>query len=118
MFGQQSGSSARSMSARRRVRKSCSPSRISTGVTPRREKNVSMFMASSDVGHTTCQPGDVVVNTMWAWMGGPRCCRAGRDREFVVCGCTGRCPARAFSPAYAELLLTVDALHQRIHAPI
>jgi type I restriction enzyme S subunit len=40
-----------------------------TGVTPRREKNVSMFMASSYVGHKTCKPGDVVVNTMWAWMG-------------------------------------------------
>ena len=40
-----------------------------TGVTPRREKNVTMFEAESYVGHKVCRPGDVVVNTMWAWMG-------------------------------------------------
>src|SRR5688500_10756141 len=39
-----------------------------TGVTPRREKNVTMFLAESNVGHKLCRPGDVVVNTMWAWM--------------------------------------------------
>lgn len=39
------------------------------GVTPRRERNVTMFMASSYVGQKTCQPGDLVINTMWAWMG-------------------------------------------------
>jgi type I restriction enzyme S subunit len=39
-----------------------------TGVTPRSEKNVTMFKAESYVGHKICQPGDVVVNTMWAWM--------------------------------------------------
>lgn len=40
-----------------------------TGVTPRREKNVTMFEAESYIGHKVCRPGDVVVNTMWAWMG-------------------------------------------------
>lgn len=40
-----------------------------TGVTPRSEKNVTMFRAESYVGHKLCRPGDVVVNTMWAWMG-------------------------------------------------
>jgi type I restriction enzyme S subunit len=39
-----------------------------TGVTPRREKNVSMFLADSNMGHKLCRPGDIVVNTMWAWM--------------------------------------------------
>ena len=39
-----------------------------TGVTPRREKSVTMFLAESNVGHKRCAPGDVVVNTMWAWM--------------------------------------------------
>lgn len=39
-----------------------------TGVTPRREKNVTMFMAESNVGHKICQRGDLVINTMWAWM--------------------------------------------------
>ena len=39
-----------------------------TGVTPRKEKNVTMFMAESNIGDKLCQPGDIVVNTMWAWM--------------------------------------------------
>ena len=40
-----------------------------TGVTPRSEKqNVTMFMAESNVGYKLCAPGDIVVNTMWAWM--------------------------------------------------
>ena len=39
-----------------------------TGVTPRREKNVTMFKAESNIGHKICRPGDVVINTMWAWM--------------------------------------------------
>jgi type I restriction enzyme S subunit len=40
-----------------------------TGVTPRSQKNITMFMAESYVGHKTCEPGDIVINTMWAWMG-------------------------------------------------
>ena len=40
-----------------------------TGVSPRSQKNVTMFMAESNVGHKFCHPADLVVNTMWAWMG-------------------------------------------------
>jgi type I restriction enzyme S subunit len=40
-----------------------------TGVSPRSQKNITMFMAASYVGHKLCEPGDLVVNTMWAWMG-------------------------------------------------
>lgn len=40
-----------------------------TGVTPRSQKNVTMFLANSNVGHKICRPGDAVINTMWAWMG-------------------------------------------------
>ncbi|MFA5426455.1 MAG: restriction endonuclease subunit S [Bacteroidales bacterium] len=39
-----------------------------TGVTPRSQKNVTMFKAESNVGQKCCQPGDLVINTMWAWM--------------------------------------------------
>lgn len=39
-----------------------------TGVTPRSQKSVTMFMAESYVGHKVCRPGDLVINTMWAWM--------------------------------------------------
>ena len=40
-----------------------------TGVTPRSEKNVTMFKAESNIGHKLCEPGDLIINTMWAWMG-------------------------------------------------
>ena len=39
-----------------------------TGVTPRSQKNITMFKAESYEGHKVCRPGDIVVNTMWAWM--------------------------------------------------
>jgi type I restriction enzyme S subunit len=39
-----------------------------TGVTPRSQKNVTMFKAANYVGHKICHPGDIVVNTLWAWM--------------------------------------------------
>jgi type I restriction enzyme S subunit len=39
-----------------------------TGVTPRSVKNVTMFKAASYIGHKLCRPGDLVINTMWAWM--------------------------------------------------
>lgn len=39
-----------------------------TGVTPRSQKNVTMFKAESYVGHKVCRVGDLAVNTMWAWM--------------------------------------------------
>jgi len=39
-----------------------------TGVTPRSQKNVTMFKAESNVGQKRCQTGDLVINTMWAWM--------------------------------------------------
>jgi type I restriction enzyme S subunit len=40
-----------------------------TGVTPRSQKNITMFMAQSYVGHKICRADDLVINTMWAWMG-------------------------------------------------
>ncbi len=40
-----------------------------TGVTPRSEKNVNMFMAEDYTGSKTCQKNDLVFNIMWAWMG-------------------------------------------------
>lgn len=40
-----------------------------TGVTPRSEKNVNMFYAETMEGYKVCQIGDLIINTMWAWMG-------------------------------------------------
>src|SRR5262249_34058933 len=40
-----------------------------TGVTPRSAKDVNMFEAETNEGYKVCQPGDLVINTLWAWMG-------------------------------------------------
>ncbi|MBI3179498.1 MAG: restriction endonuclease subunit S [Deltaproteobacteria bacterium] len=40
-----------------------------TGVTPRSEKDVNMFEAATNEGYKVCEAGDLVINTLWAWMG-------------------------------------------------
>ena len=40
-----------------------------TGVTPRSEKVVHMFEANTTEGYKICREGDLVINTLWAWMG-------------------------------------------------
>ncbi len=40
-----------------------------TGVTPRSEKDVNMFEAETNEGYKVCLPADLVINTLWAWMG-------------------------------------------------
>jgi type I restriction enzyme S subunit len=40
-----------------------------TGVTPRSEKDVNMFEAETTEGYKVCHAGDLVINTLWAWMG-------------------------------------------------
>ena len=45
------------------------------GVVPRRSANVTMFKANSYAGHKLCWPGDLVINSLWAWNGGLGVCR-------------------------------------------
>jgi type I restriction enzyme S subunit len=40
-----------------------------TGVTPRSQKDVYMFEADDKAGYKRCLPGDLAINTLWAWMG-------------------------------------------------
>jgi len=40
-----------------------------TGVTPRSEKDVNMFEAETTEGYKICHANDLVINTLWAWMG-------------------------------------------------
>lgn len=40
-----------------------------TGVTPRSEKEVNMFLSESYAGSKLCKKEDLVFNIMWAWMG-------------------------------------------------
>lgn len=40
-----------------------------TGVTPRSQKDVNMFEAETNQGYKICRARDLVINTLWAWMG-------------------------------------------------
>lgn len=74
-----------------------------TGVTPRSEKNVTMFMAEDYTGSKTCQDGDLVFNIMWAWMGA----LGVADRIGIVSPSYAvfRQKTGTFNPQYLEFLL-------------
>lgn len=42
----------------------------SRGVIPRHSTKVTMFQAASYAGYKLCWPGDLVINSLWAWGGG------------------------------------------------
>lgn len=75
-----------------------------TGVTPRSEKNVSMFMAEDYTGSKLCSDGDLVINIMWAWMGA----LGVSDRVGIVSPSYGvfrQKVENVFNPVYLEYLL-------------
>lgn len=79
-----------------------------TGVTPRSQKNVTMFKSASYVGSKLCRPGDIVVNTLWAWMAA---LGASRHVGIVSPAYGVYRPHRAdsFNPAYLDYLLRTRA---------
>ena len=75
-----------------------------TGVTPRSEKNVSMFMAEDYTGSKLCRENDLVINIMWAWMGA----LGVSDRVGIVSPSYGvfrQKVENTFNPVYLEYLL-------------
>ena len=79
-----------------------------TGVTPRSQKKVTMFKAASYVGSKLCQPGDIVINTLWAWMAA---LGASRHAGIVspAYGVYRPHSADSFNPAYLDYLLRTRA---------
>lgn len=79
-----------------------------TGVTPRSQKNVTMFKAESYVGSKLCSPGDIVINTLWAWMAA-----LGASRHMGIVspayGVYRPHSAESFNPAYLDYLLRTRA---------
>lgn len=75
-----------------------------TGITPRSQKNVTMFKAASYVGSKLCRPGDIVINTLWAWMAA---LGASRHAGIVspAYGVYRPHHANSFNPAYLDYLL-------------
>jgi type I restriction enzyme S subunit len=80
-----------------------------TGVTPRSQKNVTMFKAESYVGHKVARPDDVVINTMWAWMSA-----LGVSKNVGIVspayGVYRPLNSDDFLPAYADYLLRTPML--------
>ena len=78
-----------------------------TGVTPRKQ-SVTMFLAESTVGYKICRPGDVAINTMWAFMGA-----MGVARQVGLVspayGVYRPHKADAPNPDYLDRLLRLDA---------
>lgn len=79
-----------------------------TGVTPRSQKKVTMFKAVSYIGSKLCRPGDIVINTLWAWMAA---LGASRHVGIVSPAYGVYRPHRAdsFNPAYLDYLLRTRA---------
>lgn len=79
-----------------------------TGVTPRSQKNVTMFKAASYVGSKLCQPGDIVINTLWAWMAA---LGASKYTGIVspAYGVYRPHKTSSFNPAYLDYLLRTRA---------
>jgi type I restriction enzyme S subunit len=79
-----------------------------TGVTPRSQKNVTMFKAASYVGSKLCRPGDIVINTLWAWMAA-----LGASRHVGIVspayGVYRPHHTDSFNPAYLDYLLRTRA---------
>ncbi|AOJ64268.1 restriction endonuclease subunit S [Burkholderia ubonensis] len=79
-----------------------------TGVTPRSHKNVTMFKAASYVGSKLCRPGDIVINTLWAWMAA-----LGASKHVGIVspayGVYRPHKADSFNPAYLDYLLRTRA---------
>lgn len=79
-----------------------------TGVTPRSQKKVTMFKAASYVGAKLARPGDIVINTLWAWMAA---LGASRHQGIVspAYGVYRPHHASSFNPAYLDYLLRTRA---------
>ena len=82
-----------------------------TGVTPRSEKNVNMFEAETTEGYKICRKGDLVINTLWAWMGAMGV--APQD-GIVSPAYNVYTPCAALDPAYIDALVRMPVFAQEV----
>lgn len=77
-----------------------------TGVTKRSEKDVNMFLAESNEGYKRCRAGDLVINTLWAWMGAMG---VSRHDGIVSPAYNVYRPSQAFGPDYLDHLVRIPS---------
>lgn len=81
-----------------------------TGITPRSQKNVTMFEAETLEGYKICEIGDIAANTMWLWAGA-----IGVSRFKGVISPSYniyRQKSGSYAPAYLDYLLRTTPLVQ------
>ncbi len=82
-----------------------------TGVTSRAEKSVNMFMAESLEGYKRCEAGDLVINTLWAWMGAMG---VARQPGIVSPAYNVYQPVPELAPEYIDLLVRTPRFAEEI----
>lgn len=82
-----------------------------TGVTSRAEKDVNMFMAESLEGYKRCEAGDLVINTLWAWMGAMG---VARQPGIVSPAYNVYQPVAQLDPEYVDLLVRTPRFVEEI----
>ena len=80
------------------------------GIVPRRTASVTMFKAESYLGYKLCWPGDLVINSLWAWGGG-----LGVSRHHGIIssayGVYRICSGAPLIPDYVHELVRSSAFH-------
>lgn len=82
-----------------------------TGVTPRSQKDVNMFEAETTAGYKLCFAGDLVINTLWAWMGAMG--TAPVD-GIVSPAYNVYTPGQRLLPAYVDALVRIPVFAQEV----
>jgi len=82
-----------------------------TGVTPRSEKDVNMFEAETTEGYKICLAGDLVINTLWAWMGAMG---VSRVNGIVSPAYNVYRPGARLDPSYVDALVRLPVFTQEV----
>ena len=82
-----------------------------TGVTPRSEKDVNMFEAETTEGYKLCFRGDLVINTLWAWMGAMGTARVD---GIVSPAYNVYTPCSRLDPAFIDALVRIPTFAQEV----
>lgn len=82
-----------------------------TGVTPRSEKDVNMFRAATNEGYKISRSGDLVINTMWAWMGAMG---VARQDGIVSPAYNVYEPAACLDPGYVDVLVRLPGFAREV----
>ena len=82
-----------------------------TGVTPRSEKDVNMFEAATTEGYKICLPGDLVINTLWAWMGAMG---VAPEDGIVSPAYNVYAPGTRLDPSYVDALVRLPIFGQEV----